>query len=276
LTLNLKVSPADLERCRQNPASAADLRDDRVVCLECGALVMRLGRGAKSHLGYTHHMLLSEYLSIWPGAALKSKKARKADNDKRNENYAARLAAAEADPTGPDAKWIKEQHDRSSGTWMRKYWGKNGSPGTPDPNDEDAAAFRRSEIDRKLERHLKRREQDNADGRAWYEANKEREREKRRKRARKTWAIGAGRPRKRHRRRPEETRSASWSWEGTAKPHSIGGRSPQSWLESTPNVSVPLPPYDRVSIRQHQKSLVRPSRGNPRRGRCDDGKTGGN
>jgi hypothetical protein len=87
-----KLTPSQLEECRQDPAYEARpvgayriVPANRVVCRECGELKSELNaNGNHSHLrGKKHHMPdAREYESKWPGARLTSF-ARSADQNRR-------------------------------------------------------------------------------------------------------------------------------------------------------------------------------------------------
>jgi hypothetical protein len=223
-----QLDNAALEECRRNPALAA--RDGLVVCLECGLLVARLTRSPNCHARRVHNLDAKAYLAKWPGAPLASieadqteRKARKAYlsapanreliKKQRRARYKEICEIAESDPASPEAAWLKKQHHRSAASWEKSYWGKNGSPGKPDPKDKAAALFRKNESSRHQDRHEANKEQDNKQGRDWYAANLQTEREKRRKRAaemrqfaRRARAKGISlEPKKRGRRAEDQT-----------------------------------------------------------------------
>jgi hypothetical protein len=131
-----------------------------VVCLECGKMVARLVQ-SRCHARHEHGLDRAAYLAKWPGAALASVEAAAADlkarqtykkdhrpqiNQQRRVRFAEIKAAAAADPNGPEAAFLESERKRSSETWERKYWGEG-------PEDEEAAAFRQSEAQRRSARH---------------------------------------------------------------------------------------------------------------------------
>jgi hypothetical protein len=180
--LNKRASESDLENCRRDPSLANQLRRDLVVCLECGDMVARLVP-SRCHAQYAHGLNRAAYLQKWPGAPLASIEAEEADrkarqaykkghrpeiNAQRRVRFQEIKETAAVDLDSTEAQFLKKEHERSSTTWKRNYWG-NG------PNDNEAADFRRRESERRKARHS---EKENEARRARYWVNLEESRSK--------------------------------------------------------------------------------------------------